>query len=88
VARSYHSEMALRILLHSIDTAANRYKKYVVPWVSGAYIFHSMGYVALTSNVLLLLLLMLLLLVVVVMVAQWRWISTSDCSCASTRYIT
>lgn len=28
--------MALRILLHSIDTAANRYKKYVVPWVSGA----------------------------------------------------
>ena len=26
--------MALRILLHAIDTAANKYKRYIVPWVS------------------------------------------------------
>ncbi|CAE7518577.1 Trmt1, partial [Symbiodinium microadriaticum] len=37
---NYHAEMALRILLHSIDTAANRYKKYVVPWVSVAVDFY------------------------------------------------
>ena len=30
----YTHEMALRILLHSIDSAANRYKRYVEPWLS------------------------------------------------------
>ena len=29
-----------RILLHAIDTAANRYKKYVVPWVSVSVDFY------------------------------------------------
>merc|ERR1712209_336292 len=27
-------EMALRILLQSIESAANRYNRYIVPWVS------------------------------------------------------
>jgi hypothetical protein len=29
-----HSEMSLRILLNALETAANRYKRYIVPWVS------------------------------------------------------
>lgn len=31
---SYAQEMALRVLLNSIETAANRYKRYIVPWLS------------------------------------------------------
>lgn len=30
----YLHEMALRILLNSIETAANKYKRYIVPWLS------------------------------------------------------
>jgi tRNA (guanine26-N2/guanine27-N2)-dimethyltransferase len=30
----YVHEMALRILLHSIDQTANKYKRYIVPWIS------------------------------------------------------
>jgi tRNA (guanine26-N2/guanine27-N2)-dimethyltransferase len=30
----YIHEMSLRILLHAIDTAANRYKRYIEPWLS------------------------------------------------------
>ena len=30
----YYHEMALRILLNSIETAANKYKRYIVPWLS------------------------------------------------------
>jgi tRNA (guanine26-N2/guanine27-N2)-dimethyltransferase len=30
----YTHEMALRILLHSIDSAANRYKRHIDPWIS------------------------------------------------------
>lgn len=33
-APKYVHEMSLRILLHAIDTAANRYKKHIVPWLS------------------------------------------------------
>lgn len=31
---SYKHEMSLRILLHSIESAANRYKRHIVPWLS------------------------------------------------------
>lgn len=34
VKAKYHSEMSLRILLNALETAANRYKRYVVPWLS------------------------------------------------------
>lgn len=30
----YKHEMALRILLHSIEASASRYKRYIVPWLS------------------------------------------------------
>lgn len=30
----YKHEMSLRILLHAIDAAANKYKRYIEPWVS------------------------------------------------------
>lgn len=30
----YYHEMALRILLNSIETAANKYKRHIVPWLS------------------------------------------------------
>jgi tRNA (guanine26-N2/guanine27-N2)-dimethyltransferase len=30
----YCHEMSLRTLLHAIDSAANKYKRYIVPWVS------------------------------------------------------
>ena len=30
----YLHEQALRILLHSIDATANKYKRYIVPWIS------------------------------------------------------
>lgn len=33
-SQPYHHEMSLRILLHSLDVAANRYGKYIVPWIS------------------------------------------------------
>ena len=35
VKGSYHAEMALRILLNAIDIAANKYKRHIVPWISG-----------------------------------------------------
>lgn len=34
VRGKYLHEMSLRILLHSIDTTANKYKRYIVPWLS------------------------------------------------------
>ena len=34
VKGAYNHELSLRILLHSIDTTANRYKRYIVPWLS------------------------------------------------------
>ena len=37
VKGSYHAEMALRILLNSIDIAANKYKRHIVPWISGEW---------------------------------------------------
>jgi tRNA (guanine26-N2/guanine27-N2)-dimethyltransferase len=36
----YMHEMALRILLNSIESAANRYKRYIVPWVSMSIDFY------------------------------------------------
>ena len=36
----YTHEMALRILLHSIDSAANRYKRFIQPWVSMSIDFY------------------------------------------------
>jgi tRNA (guanine26-N2/guanine27-N2)-dimethyltransferase len=36
----YTHEMALRILLHSIDSAANRYKRYIEPWISMSIDFY------------------------------------------------
>lgn len=34
IKAKYKHEMALRILLHSIDATANKYKRYVEPWLS------------------------------------------------------
>ena len=34
VKAKFHSEMSLRILLNALETAANRYKRYIVPWLS------------------------------------------------------
>ena len=34
VKEKYHHEVALRALLHAIDTSANRYKKHIEPWIS------------------------------------------------------
>jgi tRNA (guanine26-N2/guanine27-N2)-dimethyltransferase len=34
VKARYNHEMALRILLHAIDSAANKYKRHVIPWLS------------------------------------------------------
>ena len=36
----YLHEMALRILLHSIDSTANKYKRYIVPWMSVSVDFY------------------------------------------------
>lgn len=40
VKGKYVHEMSLRILLHAIDTAANRYKRHIVPWVSVSVDFY------------------------------------------------
>ena len=40
VKAKYHHEVALRALLHAIDTSANRYRKHIVPWVSCAIDFY------------------------------------------------
>lgn len=34
IKAKYAHEQALRILLHTLETMANRYKRYIVPWVS------------------------------------------------------
>ena len=34
IKAKYLHEMSLRILLHAIDTAANKYKRHIVPWIS------------------------------------------------------
>ncbi len=34
VRGKYVHEMSLRVLLHAIDTAANKYKRHIVPWLS------------------------------------------------------
>ena len=36
----YHHEMALRVLLHAIDTAANKHKRHIVPWLSVSVDFY------------------------------------------------
>lgn len=36
----YLHEMSLRILLHSIEIAANKYKRHIVPWVSMSVDFY------------------------------------------------
>lgn len=36
----YLHEMSLRILLHSIETAANKYKRHIVPWLSMSVDFY------------------------------------------------
>ena len=36
----YLHEQALRILLHSIDSTANKYKRYIVPWISVSVDFY------------------------------------------------
>ena len=36
----YLHEQALRILLHSIDATANKYKRYIVPWISVSVDFY------------------------------------------------
>lgn len=40
VKGKYVHEMSLRILLHAIDTAANRYKRHIVPWISVSVDFY------------------------------------------------
>ena len=31
---AYHHEMSLRVLLHAIESAATKYRRYIVPWIS------------------------------------------------------
>ena len=39
----YVHEMSLRILLHSIDSTANKYSRHIVPWISLSVDFYIRG---------------------------------------------